>query len=198
MEGTSYLNPFDPTPYRTIASMDRPVIFTTSGIWELPLGPGKALLSNWTGVPGRIVGGWQIQVITSLQSGQPLNFGNAIFNGDIKDIALPRSQRTWQRWFDTSGFVTNPSQQLANNIRTFPLYFSGVRGDFERAVDLSIFKVVRLREGLSLEIRAESNNALNMVMFDLPNMNQSSQAFGQVAGEGQPARTIQFGLKLKF
>jgi hypothetical protein len=198
MEAVSYLNPTDPAPYRSIATMDRPIIFTGSGIWELPFGPGKPLLANWGGVAGRIVGGWQVQVIASHQSGQALGWGNVIFNGNIKDIALPAGQRTWQHWFNTSGFVTSSAQQLANNIRTFPLAFSGVRGDAEREVDMSIFKNFRLREGLILEFRAESNNAFNQVMFDLPNTTPSSQAFGQVSGEGQPARSIQLGFKLKF
>jgi hypothetical protein len=198
MEAISYLNPTDPTPYRSIASMDRPFIFTGSGIWELPFGPGKPLLSHWAGVPGKIVGGWQIQVMASHQSGQALSWGNVIFNGNIKDIALPADQRTWQHWFNTKGFVTSSTQQLANNIRTFPLAFSGVRGDSEKEVDMSIFKNFHLREGLTLEFRAESNNAFNMVMFDLPNMTPSSQAFGQVSAEGQPARSIQLGLKIKF
>jgi hypothetical protein len=198
MEAISYLNPTDPAPYRSIASMDRPVIFTASGIWELPFGPSKPLLSHLSGVPGGIVGGWQIQVIASHQSGQALSWGNVIFNGNIKNIELPANQRTWQHWFNTAGFVTSSSQQLANNIRTFPLALSGVRGDAEREVDMSIFKNFRLREGLTLEFRAESNNAFNLVMFDLPNTTPSSQAFGQVSGEGQPARSIQLGLKLKF
>src|SRR5262249_60858012 len=103
-------------------------IFTASGIGELPFGPGKPLMSNWKGVPGGVVSGWQIQVIGSRQSGQALSWGNVIFNGNIKDIALPASQRTWQHWFNTTGFVTNSSQQLANNVRTFPLMFSGIRG----------------------------------------------------------------------
>jgi hypothetical protein len=197
MESVSYLNPTDPMPYRTIASMDRPFIFTASGIWELPFGPGKPLMSNWKGVRG-VVGGWQIQVIASHQSGQALSWGNVIFNGNIKDIALPASQRTWQHWFNTTGFVTSSSQQLANNVRTFPLMFSGIRGDSEKEVDMSIFKNFHLREGLSLEFRAESNNVLNLVMFDQPNTTPSSTAFGQISAEGQPARSIQLGLKLKF
>jgi len=57
------------------------------------------------------------------------------------------------------------------------------------------------RRRLPINDAAHVRNALarfNQVMFDLPNTTPSSQAFGQVSGEGQPARSIQLGLKLKF
>ena len=66
--------------------------------------------------------------IFTYQSGAPLSFGNAIYNGNLHDIPLSSSQRSVNRWFNTAGFVTASAQQLASNIRTFPKALAGVRG----------------------------------------------------------------------
>ncbi len=50
-------------------------------IYELPFGPGKALLGNSHGVLGHLVGGWQFDGITSLASGNFLTATSDYNNG---------------------------------------------------------------------------------------------------------------------
>ena len=46
-----------------------------------------------------------MQGIYTYQSGFPIGFGNVLFTGNIDDIALPASERTVTRWFNTdAGF----------------------------------------------------------------------------------------------
>lgn len=54
-----------------------------------------------------------------------------------------------------------------------------------------------LRERVSLRFTADSFDVLNHVNFDDPNVTTSSTSFGAITGS-QPARNIQFGLKLLF
>lgn len=56
-------------------TFDRTHVIRNSGIWELPFGPGKALLSS-NGWLGHLLGGWQAGFILNLFSGQPISLGS--------------------------------------------------------------------------------------------------------------------------
>ncbi len=121
-------------------------------------------------------------------------FGNAIFNGDLNDIVLPRSERTVERWFNTdAGFERNSQKQLGSNIRTFPLLLTGLRGDGFNSWDLSVLKDFKVTEKISCQFRAEAQDALNHAMFGGPNTSPTSSLFGQVTstvGVGQRVVTL--------
>ncbi len=134
MEATEFLNPTDAMPYESISSLDRPHRLAASGIWELPLGKRRRFGSSWPGVMDAALGGWQLGLVVSRQSGAPLGFGNAIFTGNIKGIPLPKDDVDVDRWFNTNaGFNRNSKEQLGSNLRSFPLRFSGIRGDDQRS-----------------------------------------------------------------
>jgi hypothetical protein len=200
MEGISYANETDPIVEKVISDQDFPHRFVLSGIYELPFGKGKKFLSNSGGWLEAIAGGWQLQGWFEGQSGPALGFGNAIFRGNLKDIPLPRGERTAERWFNIgAGFERNPTRQLENNIRTLPTRFTGIRGDGINNLDLSLFKNFRLSERKSLQFRVESFNALNHVQFGVPNTAPTSGAFGTISGEnGHGQRQVTFGLKFLF
>jgi hypothetical protein len=200
MEGTDFLNATDPMVYESISALDRPHRFAASGIWEIPVGKGRRFGSDWPAVVNAALGGWQIGAVVSRQSGGPLGFGNVIFNGNIKDIPLPKGQIDVDRWFNTdAGFNRNSQQQLANNLRTFPLRFSGIRGDDQRSWDFSIVKNFPLRgERIKLRFRADVYNAWNQTNFNDPNTAPTNSAFGRVTGTAGDARNWQLGLKLEF
>jgi hypothetical protein len=167
-------------------------------VYELPFGKGQQFLSHSNGVVTQIVGGWSIQAIYIKQSGAPLTFGNIIFSGDIHSIALPSSQRSLSQWFNTgAGFNRNPQQQLANNIRTFPLALSGVRSDGVDNWDMSLFKGFRFTERVSFQLRLEGSDALNHPQFAAPNTSPTSSLFGQITRTVAPQqRVITVGGKL--
>ncbi len=56
-----------------ILSSDRPHNWVTYGNYDLPFGPGKSLGQSASGALAKIIGGWQIGWITTVQSGAPLN-----------------------------------------------------------------------------------------------------------------------------
>lgn len=197
MEATSYLNAGDLYPEKCISAEDFPHRFSMSGIYELPFGPGKRFLGTGRGAAGLLTGGWQLQGIYTMQSGQALGFGNAIFIGNVHDI--PLNGRNIDRWFNTdAGFVRDAAAQLEYNVRILSSRFSGVRGDGINQVNFSVMKNTQLAESFRLQFRAQALNALNHAQFANPVTDPTSAAFGTVQYEKTSARTIQFELKLLF
>ncbi len=74
MEATSYLNPNDASPEEVISNSDRPHRVVLHGLYELPFGPGKPLLSDANSIVNGIFGGWQLNWVATFQSGAPLEF----------------------------------------------------------------------------------------------------------------------------
>jgi hypothetical protein len=168
-----------------------------SGIWEIPVGRNRRFGKSLPAVVNLLIGDWQLGGIVVRQSGAPLGFGNVPFSGNVDDIALPKGERSVDRWFNTeAGFARNTSQQLSFNMRTMPLRFGEVRGDGRATWDFSLIKNVRLLD-TTLQFRAEVYNAWNHPNFSDPNTNPFSTAFGRVTSAGD-ARNWQFSLGWRF
>jgi outer membrane receptor protein involved in Fe transport len=183
MEAVSYLNETDSVPARVISPQDRPHRVVASGIWELPVGRGKKLLPGIPGWLNHVLGGWQINAAVQFQSGAPLEFGNVLFSGNIKDIVLASDQRGVDRWFNTeAGFDKVAGRQLVNNVRTFPNRFGGIRAPASSAWNASLAKTLRVSERVRLQLRAEGYNVFNQTDLGAPIMVPTNQAFGQITG----------------
>jgi hypothetical protein len=197
---------FDRRLERAIDQDDVSQLLVISGVYELPIGKGKALLADLGGVANNVIGGWQINSVTTLQTGVPLqvrgannftgiNWPNVVGNPELS------SGRSVDRWFDTSVFQNPADWTLGNAPRTLP----NVRGPGIFDMALSLFKTFQLREGTKLEFRAESFNALNWVNYNNPNTSFSPDRlgvnnnpnFGRILG-ARDARRIQLGLRLAF
>ena len=151
----------------------------------------------------RILSGWQTSGIYSFQVGPPLNFGtNVIYLGG--DIDLPSDQRTLQRWFDTSRFVTTASvQPTGRNIRTFPLRFPDVRAQNVNNVDISLFKNTGITENTKFQLRFDLLNAFNhpwLLSGAAIQMNPTATNFGAITAGTQAnyPRRVQVMLKFIF
>jgi hypothetical protein len=187
MEAVEMLNASDPGPTHVISPQDRPHRVVISGIYELPFGHGRHWLRAG-GFANQLFGGWSAQAIYLGQAGAPVGFGNIIFNGaDVHDITLPRGDRTVERWFNTdAGFEKASGKALAQNIRTWPLRLSDVRGDGYNNWDVSLFKNFRIRERYSMQIRGEAQDAMNHAVFAQPNANPAALNFGIITGNAAP------------
>ena len=200
-EATEFLNPADPTPWEGISSQDVPHRLTISGIWEVPVGRGRRFGANLARAVDMIVGGWQFQGIYTLQSGFPIAFGNILFTGELDDIALSGSEQDLQQWFNVdAGFNRVAAQQLASNVRTFPLRLESVRSDRNNNVDLSVIKNAWLGGDQQLQFRLEAINALNHPQFPVPNTTPTAAAFGTISASNQRnyARRVQVTVKFLF
>ena len=118
----------------------------------------------------------------------------------IADGNLPASQRTADRWFDTSAFVAlsnTPGQTGFVPNQIFGNSGVGVvRGPGYQSLDFNLAKDFAIWERVSAQFRAEFFNALNRSNFGVPGVTLGA-GFGQIVSAND-ARIIQFALKLKF
>ena len=198
MQATGYLNDTDLTPEKVISDQDHPLRFVTSGIYELPFGRGRKYGSGLRGIPGGLIGGWQVEGIYQWQMGDAMGFGNSILFQPLSSVLLPANQRNIYQWFDTAAFDTNTADQLASNVRTLSTRFSGIRGPGISMGDLSAMKNTRIREGMNLQFRGELINAFNHPQFSDPSTSVTSKSFGTITNTSQLPRTVQLGLKFLF
>jgi len=199
MDASSFLNATDPLPEKVIASQDRPQRLTFSGVWELPVGRGRQILSQIPGWADALIGGWQLQGFYEGQSGPPIGFGNIIFRGDLHQLVLPISERKPSRWFNIdAGFERDPAKQLASNLRAFPSRLTGLRAKGMNIWNLSAIKNFRLTERFRLQFRSEWLNAMNHTHLAAPNTTPTSPLFGTVTSAPGYPRQIYFALKLTF
>jgi hypothetical protein len=173
-------------------------------VYQLPVGKGR-VWDPGNGFLRGILGGWQINNITTLQSGLPVVLRGA--NNQRADrpnstgVSAKLDNRTAERWFDTTQFVNPPAFTLGNVGRTLP----DVRNPGTFNMDLSLIKDTNITERLRLQFRAEAFNWLNHVNLGLVNASFSpgpdgrnvSGAFGTITS-ARDARIMQFGLKLIF
>jgi hypothetical protein len=207
LQAVNLLNASDPAPVREISDSDAPHRINLSGVWALPFGRNRKLLSGANGVVDRIVGGWELSGIWTLQSGFALPWGNMIYYGNPADILLPIDQRSPEHWFNVANFETVSNRQLlSNQVRTWPFRFSSIRGPRQNNVDLAILKQTRISEGKNIEFRAEALNAANHPLFPNPNMTVTTAqsvkdtGFGQISAStvSNYARRLQLSIRFLF
>jgi len=171
-----------------------------SWIYELPFGEGKRWGSSDL-VVAKILGGWQVNGIATLQSGLPFtpvlaaattNTGTGSRPDRIGNGALPRSERTLIRFFDTSAFTTPAQFTYGNAGRDILIGPGFVNFDF------SLFKNFRLTETRTLQFRSEFFNLFNTPQFGLPNATFGTSGFGRISLLAGEMRQIQFSLKFVF
>ena len=175
--------------------------FVESWTYELPFGVGKAWLQHG-GVVGQVLGGWQVNGILTARSGFPIRLSAASnlsgsFNlyqrpDRLRDGSLPASERTLDRWFDTSAFAVPQAFTFGNAGNNFLL------GPGLFNLDLSLFKQFQIVEGKRLEFRAEAFNFTNTPGFQVPNAVIGSAQAGRITALANDNRSIQFGLKFLF
>ncbi|MEO7649521.1 MAG: hypothetical protein ABIZ80_03570, partial [Bryobacteraceae bacterium] len=186
MDGLSFLNAADPRPEKVISELDRPHIWRLLGQYELPFARRNPIL-----------GGWRMQGITFFQSGNPINFGNVIYRGDIH--AIRTEGQTPDRLFNVdAGFERNSALQLQSNLRTFPSRLAGVRMGNAWNTDFSVIKSVKVKERFEGQFRAEAYNLFNQHFIQgAVDTSPVSRTFGSSVAASGP-RTLQLGLKVVF
>ncbi|MEX2260975.1 MAG: TonB-dependent receptor [Bryobacteraceae bacterium] len=178
----------------------------SSVLYELPFGPGR-MWNPASAVLGKIVGGWQVNLIGVIQAGIPItvtganNFQANRPNSTGVSAKLPGGERNSERWFDTSQFVNPPNFTFGNIGRAMP----DVRHPGTINFDVSMIKDTRIAERVNLQFRAEAFNIPNHVNLGLvndsfsagPDGRNASATFGTI-NSARDARVMQFALKLIF
>jgi hypothetical protein len=162
--------------------------------YEMPFARGA------TGVTAILAKGWQVNVISVMQSGTPFtvtnssaraNTGGGDRPNQIGDSELPEDERNVTRWFNTAAFEAQPLNTLGN-VGLNSLYGPGLA-----TWDVSGFKTFEAGAA-RVQFRIETFNLFNRANFDNPGVAFGSATFGVISATRTRARNIQLGLKVLF
>jgi hypothetical protein len=197
-------NYWNPKGERSLAGYDIPQTLVVSYIYKIPLGEGKAFMNKGT-VLNKIVGGWQINGLTTFQSGTPVE----IYGGNSSGTFEGQQRPDWSGknptlhgsvvkrlngYFDTTQFSYNAPFTFGNTPRLMPDLFQPGVDEWS----MSLFKDTTIHDALNLEFRAEAFNTFNRVQFAPPDTTINDSTFGQINGQQNSPRTLQLGLRLFF
>jgi len=189
---------------RGLEANDLPHRLVISHVYDLPFGKGKRWASS--GFASHILGGWQWNGITILQSGRPILitapdvtnlFSFQYTNGraDRLKSGVLDSGQTLDKWFDTTAFRRANPYTVPTDSLTQP----DLRGPGRTSLDMSVFKNTRIKERYNVQFRAEVFNLTNSPFFEARNQTTdvTNQDFGRIISGSQP-RNIQFGIRVLF
>jgi outer membrane receptor protein involved in Fe transport len=203
-QGIVVQNSYDLRGDRGLSDFDARNRFSLNGIYELPFSKN------------RIVSGWQLAPIVTLQSGNPINFKTS--NGTFTGVATLRPSVTGRIHTGFSAgtnnnatyvtYIQNPSVFYDPGNAFGNLGRNAVIGPGFSNVDLALIKNTIIHQSDSsnvrLQFRADTFDILNHPNFGQPNLTLGSSTFGLISstrfptGDSGSSRQMQLALKLIF
>jgi carboxypeptidase family protein len=203
------LNPFNFNATYGLSKYDARHRFVFNFVWDLPV-------PKYSGFKGKLLDGWEISGIETLQSGFPIRITSQADNElldstfDFEAVGEPNLVTPFhtQDIRKNGGLAFNPAL-FDNNIQSaadptgVPL---GTIGNAPRSIccgpgiyntDMSFNKSTQLGERLRMEFRADIFNIWNHAQFTSVDGNIGDTTFGQVLHVRDP-RLVQFALKFHF
>jgi outer membrane receptor protein involved in Fe transport len=199
---------------RGAAEWDRKHSFIVSLVAELPFGREQRFLSDISPVADVLLGGWQFNTNTTIQSGLPFNVGYRDSGADRDTgpgwpnlIGDPKGPKTREQWFNAAPIGAansafgRPAPGTFGNLGRHQL-----RGPGYWRTDASLFKRFRFQER-ALEVRIEAVNLFNTVNLGNPdstvgvpgNDNPNAGRINSTAYfNADPMRNFQFALRFVF
>lgn len=214
-EGTGYFRSdwYHPGYDRGYASFDVRHSMSAAVIWNLPIGPGRALFRTAEGYLRWVVSEWRLSAILVGNSGYPLDYklprdtiGTGTGNATSPN-SYPRPFVNSYHFERTGNQVGPPVtnfgwsiSQINLDVPTGNYYRGRCRGARYWNLDLALSKSVQFdihNPKFSMEIRVEAFNVFNRVNYGLPNRTFGSRLFGK-ADDASDAREMQIGVRLRF
>jgi len=230
--GAFYQNNHNPLGNYGPSATDVRQSLNANGVYKLPFGHGRKFnFSHMHGASDRVldeaIGGWQLSGTAILYSGFPLTIQspenyNVHALGDafaLRYRPLKIVHRTVQDWFGTDPSAI-PCTTLNSDGSTFDngvcaygvesqLGFGNAQNGSERApgfrqVDVAAFKIFKITESQSLELRGDAYNVGNIASYAPPNTNMlgyysgTANTYGQITGTNSPPRQIQVSMHYRF
>jgi hypothetical protein len=192
------------------SDQDERQVFTFSALGDLPFGKGKRFASHVPTAVNEAIGGWHLNIISTLETGTPITVttGNYYYMGadgttsqpsasltNRADITKPvHYTKSLHEWFDTTGFVRPPvvdaNGQTSTYARPGTLGRNQMFGPAYRDLDASLFKDFSVTEKVVGQFRAEAFNLTNTPAFTNPNGSLDNCSYpGNTVTEVCPANT---------
>jgi hypothetical protein len=193
--------------------------FLSTIVYQIPVGRGKALMSNATKAMDTLVGGWSASSILLFHTGFWLTPYFPTSTSDPSDT-FPTSRSIKQQNPDCvpgvngyqhsptiSAFFNNAAYSVPGNaIGRFGNCGVGIlEGPATTTFSASLGKTFHVTERLGVHYEAQFANLFNIDNWGIPNMNVGSSSFGQITSQqdGTPGsqagpRSIQMSLRLSY
>jgi hypothetical protein len=161
------LNKFNQKPEWSIASNDQTHLLNITGVYELPIGPGKRILNHGGTLAKNLVGGWQLSGNFSYASGQPFGIGasnDPLLNGfNRANLTGQPINLNWNNYykglpvFNPAAFADPGSFVPGTTLRNI----AALRNPFQSNENIALAKKFFFGERVSAELRMEFFNILN-------------------------------------
>lgn len=189
------LNKFDQKLEYSPSVLDQEYENKYVATYELPIGPGKAIL-NGNSVINRLAGGWQMSTILEYDGGLPLspsetyNPVNNGFDRPNRVNGIPLKTYSYNRTVDyltghasaapvefpTGAFSLTSPFALGDTYATY----AALRSPPLRIESFSAVKDFTVGEGVSASLRVDYFNAFNRTQLQAPDVVANDSTFGQV------------------
>ncbi len=215
--GTRLANAFSPNLARAPSDFDLTHQFNLNWIAELPVGKGRAIAGNDSGLVDAFIGGWQLSGIARWTSGFPFSVdGGQRWPTDWFLTAVTQmTSRPRTGTFKGNGSV-NAFADPAAAQQDFTLPLPGgvgsrniLRGDGYAGLDMSLVKNWKMpyNEAHIIQFRWEVFNVPNLTRFNaqsigssslLTSLTQQPNSFGAYTSLLTQPRVMQFALRYEF
>lgn len=178
----------------TTSRVDFPHVLSLESVWEIPFGRGRKWGSDIPGALDAIIGGWQLNGIWRIQSGQPFDVRR---NGVLVDLVGEPYTGERDPYLVRSSFVDAPTGRFGTLKR------NSLRGPIGNQLNLGLTKNFAIYERFKAQFRTEFFNLFNTPQLTPPNTDLGNSdpvfGFGTIRGtQGFTNRQIQFGVRLEF
>lgn len=191
---------------RALSRDDVPQSLIFAWSYELPFGKGKRFATS--GIVNQVVGGWTISATQRYDEGRPLSitmacdFCGFIFSNEKRPNRVPGARVYGVRngvrpgqpyllrsaWTDPGPLAFGDAPQNDGNARS-PHYYNE---------DFAIHKKILFTERVNGLFETNVGNLFNRHLWCNPDTNWSDPNFGQVSGQCNTPRSIQFGFRVEF
>ena len=208
-----FQNLYDPRADYAPCYFDAKHILSSYAVYEIPFGRGKKYGHDANGAVNAIAGGWSIAPIIQIRTGFPLalyNFTNDPSNTGSRGArpdcgagagrvfgrkpAFSGGQFIGYQWFDPTPYTLPTAAEGFGNCPAQ----GPVRGPGYGNVDLSLQKNFQITERTKLQFRTDFVNAFNRTNLNTDCCTTAVGAGMGILSTSQPARNIQFALKLYY
>jgi len=178
--------------------------------YELPVGRKRLVGGNMPRWADALVGGWKTNGIWRASDGRPLNFGTydgtslPTYGGQrpnrvARPLRTPGKDSVWiNQYIENPGSMVLPAPYTLGDV---PRADGEIRtpGAFNVSASVNkVFSLSKTREGLTMELRLEAQNAFNHPVFGTPDQSIDDPNFGVISYTQNSPRQMQLAAKINF